>query len=95
MNNLYMVLCYDNTKEIDVSGTAKVSENDNIDDSFFEFTEIDLNFIDQNVSDIINGVATFEECDNVKLPINTTAIVNSINNLVFVPGTNNNNTLEE
>ena len=66
-----MGLCYDNTKEIDVSGTAKVSENDNIDDSFFEFTEIDLNFIDQNVSDIINGVATFEECDNVKLPNNT------------------------
>ena len=90
-----MGLCYDNTKEIDVSGTAKVSENDNIDDSFFEFTEIDLNFIDQNVSDIINGVATFEECNNVQLPINTTAIVNSINNLVFVPGTNNNNTLED
>ena len=90
-----MGLCYDSTKEIDVSGTAKVSENDNIDDSFFEFTEIDLNFIDQNVSDIINGVATFEECDNVQLPINSTAIVNSINNLVFVPGTNNNNTLED
>jgi hypothetical protein len=39
-------LCFDNTKEIDVSGIAKLSENDNVDESFFEFTDIDLRFID-------------------------------------------------
>jgi hypothetical protein len=82
-------LCADTTKEIDVSGSAKVSELDLIDDSFFELTEIDLNFIDQQVSNIINGVAEFTECDNVKLPIRPEAIINAIDNIVFVPGTNN------
>jgi len=84
-------LCFDGTKEIDVSGTAKTSELDNIDDSFFEFDELDLNFIDSQTSNILNGVAEFVECDNVKLPINSLAIVNAINNLNFVPGTNNSN----
>ncbi len=87
-------LCFDGTKEIDVSGTAKVSENDNVDDSFFEFTDLDILFIDQSVSDTLNGVVEFEECENVKLPVDTSAIVNAINNLVFVPGTSNNNTIE-
>jgi hypothetical protein len=89
-----MGLCVDNTKEIDVSGTAKVSELNNIDDSFFELTEVDLNFIDQQVSNVIQGVAEFTECDNVKLPINPDALIEAINNLIFVPGTNNNNTIE-
>jgi hypothetical protein len=88
-------LCFDSTKEIDVSGSAKISELNNLDDSFFEFTEIDLNFIDQQVSNVIQGVAEFTECDNVRLPINPTAIIESINNLVFVPGSNNNNTIED
>jgi hypothetical protein len=86
-------LCFDGTKEIDVSGTAKVSELDNVDDSFFEFTEIDINFIDATVSDILNGVVEFEECENIKLPVDTTAIVSAVNNLVFVPGSNNSNTI--
>ena len=87
-------LCFDGTKEIDVSGTAKVSENDNIDDSFFEFTDLDLSFIDQSVSDTLNGVVEFEECENIKLPVDTSAIITAINNLIFVPGTSNNNTIE-
>ena len=49
-------LCFDNTKEIDVSGIAKLSENDNVDESFFEFTDIDLRFIDSKVSDIKLGI---------------------------------------
>ena len=39
-------LCFDSKKEIDVSGVAKVAELDGVDDSFFEFTEIDLRNID-------------------------------------------------
>ena len=38
-------LCFDSNKEIDTSGTAKVSENDNTDNSFFEFSDFDLRFI--------------------------------------------------
>lgn len=87
-------LCFDGNKEIDVSGTAKVSENDNIDDSFFEFDELDTLFIDQSISDTLNGVVEFEECQTIKLPVDTSAIITTINNLNFVPGSNNNNTID-
>ena len=87
-------LCFDSNKEIDVSGSAKLSEVDLIDDSFFELTEVDLNFIDQQVSNILNGVAEFTECDNVKLPIRPDAIIDAIDNIIFVPGTNNNNAID-
>lgn len=88
-------LCFDEKKEIDVSGTAKLSELDGIDESFFEFTEMDLRFIDQTVSDIKLGVVEFEECDTVKLPVNSGDILDSINNLNFVPDSNQNNTIDD
>jgi hypothetical protein len=87
-------LCFDKTKEIDVTGSAKLSEGDSIDESFFEFTEIDLRVIDQVVSDIKLGVVEFEECDTVKLPVNTDDILTAINNLKFV-GDNNNNAIDD
>jgi hypothetical protein len=88
-------LCFDNTKEIDVSGIAKLSENDNVDESFFEFTDIDLRFIDSKVSDIKMGVVEFEECDTVKLPVDSDSITNALNNLVFVDGKNNSNSIDD
>jgi len=88
-------LCFDSNKEIDVSGPAKLSELDLVDDSFFELTEVDLNFIDQQVSNVLNGVAEFTECDNVKLPIRPDAIIGAIDNIVFVPGTNNSNAIDD
>lgn len=88
-------LCFDPNKEIDVSGSAKLSELDNIDDSFFEFTEIDLNIIDEKLTNIQNRVAVFESCDNLRLPINPTAAIQAINNLNFVPGSNNNNNIND
>jgi len=60
-------LCFDNKKEIDVSGIAKLAELDDIDESFFEFTDIDLRNIDQRVTNIKNGVVEFEDCGNVKI----------------------------
>lgn len=88
-------LCFDPNKEIDVSGSAKLSELDNIDDSFFEFTEIDLNFIDETLTNIQNRVAVFESCDNLRLPVNVSAALDAVNNLVFVPGGNNNNNIND
>lgn len=87
-------LCFDKTKEIDVSGTAKLSESDGIDESFFEFTEIDLRIIDQTISDIKLGVVEFEECDTVKLPVNSGDILTAINNLNF-DGDDNNNAIDQ
>ena len=88
-------LCFDKTKEIDVSGTAKISDSESIDDSFFEFTDIDLRIIDQKVSDIKLGVVEFEECDTVKLPVNADDILTAINNLNFIDNGNNNNNIDD
>lgn len=88
-------ICFDKTQEIDVSGTAKVSENDSIDESFFEFDEVDLRLIDQKISDIKLGVVEFEECDTVKLPVNTDDILSALNNLNFVEDSNNENNIDD
>jgi hypothetical protein len=93
MNRLLGV-CPDNTKEINVGGTAKVSPSDNIDDSFFEFTDIDLREIDTKINNIKLGVVEFEDCDVLKLPVDNTSIIDAINNLNFIEGGNNNNTIE-
>jgi hypothetical protein len=78
-------LCFDNAKEIDVSGIAKLAELDGIDDSFFEFTDLDLRNIQQKVTNIQNGVVEYENCDNVKLPVNSQALENALDNLRFIP----------
>lgn len=71
-------LCFDSKKEIDVTGNSKVAELDGIDDSFFEFTDIDLRYIDQITSDIKLGVVEFEECQTVKLPVDSSSILNDL-----------------
>jgi hypothetical protein len=71
-------LCFDSKKEIDVTGNSKVAELDGIDESFFDFTDIDLRYIDQITSDIKLGVVEFEECQTVKLPVDSTAILNGL-----------------
>lgn len=62
-------LCFDNRREIDVSGVAKVAELDGVDDAFFKMTEVDLRNIELRVNNIQNGVVEFTDCDNVKLPV--------------------------
>lgn len=78
-------LCFDNKKEIDVSGIAKIAELDGVDDSFFEFTEIDLRNIDLRVDNLKNGVVEYQDCGNVKLPIDADSIIEVLENLQFVP----------
>ena len=57
-------------KSIDVSGTAKLSDLDDIDDSFFNPTNQEKIITDEMVNDVINGVMSFEDCDTIKFPIN-------------------------
>ena len=73
-------LCFDERREIDVSGISKIGELDGVDDSFFEFNEVDLRNIDIRISNIQQGVAVFENCDNVKLPVDADGIANEIAN---------------
>jgi hypothetical protein len=71
-------LCFDSRREIDVSGVSKVAELDGVDDSFFELTEVDLRNIDVRISNIQNGVMEFEDCNNVKLPVDYQTLVDEL-----------------
>ena len=73
-------LCFDSRREIDVSGISKIPELDGVDDSFFEFSEIDLRNIDETISNIKKGVITFEDCGTVELPVDVDSIINDFTN---------------
>jgi hypothetical protein len=81
-------LCFDSRKEIDVSGISKIAELDGVDDSFFEFSEIELRLIDETISNIQKGVVTFEDCGNVQLPVDADIIIEDFIN--FRDNTGNN-----
>jgi hypothetical protein len=77
-------LCFDSRKQIDVSGISKLGELDNIDESFFEFTDIQLRQIEQDVTNIKNGVVEFLDCTDVKLPVNSNDIIDGLGQMNFV-----------
>ncbi len=79
-------LCFDSTKEIDVAGTSKTSELDEVDESFFEFTSVDLFEIEERINNIYQSVIVFEDCDNINIPVDPVLITDAINNLIFVSG---------
>lgn len=65
-----MGVCNDPTKKIDVAGTAKLSDVDDIDDSFFEPTPQEELLSDKLSNNVKKGVVEFEDCGNVELPVN-------------------------
>ena len=71
-------LCFDSRREIDVSGVSKVAELDGVDDSFYELTQTDLRNIEVRVSNIQNGVMEFEDCNNIKLPVDVETLVDEL-----------------
>lgn len=73
-------LCFDNRREIDVSGISKIAELDGVDESFFELTEVDLRNIDITINNVQNGIVEFEDCNNVKLPVNVDVIIDELIN---------------
>jgi hypothetical protein len=73
-------LCFDNRREIDVSGVAKIAELDGVDDGFFELTEVDLRNIEVKIANVQNGVMEFEDCNNVKLPVDYEVLVDQLIN---------------
>jgi hypothetical protein len=83
LNKRISCLCADRNQEISVAGTSKVSEVDNVDDSFFELTDVELRIIEQNISNIKLGVVEFEDCDNVKVPLDVEALLSALDNLEF------------
>jgi hypothetical protein len=81
-----MGLCFDKRNEIDVSSNSKLGELDNLDDSFFEFTNLDLLQINQEVTNIQNHAVEFEGCDNIKFPVNSIQILDSLDQLNSIDG---------
>ena len=75
-------LCFDSNREIDVQGTAKLGQLDNIDPSFFEMSPLDLKNIEIEVNNMIQGVTEFTDCNNVKLPVNTESLLDSMAQLI-------------
>ena len=78
-------LCFDNREQIDVSGISKIGELDDIDESFFELTDLDLRSIETEVENVMNGVVEYLDCSEVKLPVDSASIVDSLDQLNFVP----------
>lgn len=76
-----MGICEPGSSEIDVSGVAKVSELDNLDDEFFSFTEIELNDINLVSSNQKKGVVQYVDCDNIDLPVNNSVILQQVDTL--------------
>jgi hypothetical protein len=73
--------CEGGESEIDVAGTAKLSELDVVDDQFFEFTEQDERFINQTANNFKNNVVEYVECDNIKLPVDNDSLQDQLINL--------------
>lgn len=71
-------LCFDNRREIDVSGIAKIAELDGVDETFFELNEVDLRNIYVQIANVQNGVMEFEDCDNIKLPVDAENLVTQL-----------------
>jgi len=88
-------LCYDATPEIDVSGVAKISERDVVSDDFFELSNLDLRLIEEKVSDIQLNILQFQDCENIKVIMNTEAVIDALNEIVFVEGVNENNIINQ
>ena len=71
-------LCFDERREIDVSGIAKIGELDGVDESFFELNEIDLRNIDIQITNIQNGVIEFKDCENIKFPVDSDNLISQL-----------------
>jgi hypothetical protein len=70
--------CESGESEIDVSGSAKVSELDVDDDQFFELNQIDEKFIQDRIDRVQGNFATFVDCGEVRFPLDQNAILNDL-----------------
>ncbi len=68
----------------EISCFIYISQSDGIDNSFFELDDIELREIAQKISNVKNGVIEFEDCDNVKVPVNTEGLLDELDKLTYV-----------
>ena len=77
-----MGVCSDPSQRIEVAGTAKISDDEELSDDFFTVSDIELREIEQKVDNIQNGLISFVGCDNVLLPNNPVAVNKSLNQII-------------
>jgi hypothetical protein len=77
-----MGICSAPPQKIDVQGTAKLSELDTIDDSFFDVSGQELRNIENEINNTLNGVVEFEDCNDLKLPLNVLAVRESLDEVI-------------
>jgi hypothetical protein len=77
-----MGICNDPTKKIDVQGTAKLPELDNIDDSFFDISNQELRNIEAQINNTLQGNVEFEGCDGIILPIPVKATLENLDDII-------------
>ncbi len=77
-----MGVCSDPSQRIEVAGTAKVSDDEELSDDFFTVSDIELRSIEQKVDNIQNGLITFVGCDNILLPNNPVAVNKALNQII-------------
>ena len=63
-----------------MSGISKIAELDGVDETFFDFNEVDLRKINDKINNIQKGIVTFESCGNVELPVNADTLLEDIIN---------------
>jgi hypothetical protein len=84
-----MGICNDPTKKIDVQGTAKLPELDNIDDSFFDISNQELRNIEAQINNTLQGNVEFEGCDGIILPIPVKATLENLDDIIKENNYNN------
>jgi len=77
-----MGVCSDPSQRIEVAGTAKVSDDEELSDDFFTVSDIELRSIEQKVDNIQNGLISFVGCDNILLPNNSVAVNKALNQII-------------
>jgi translation elongation factor EF-Tu-like GTPase len=77
-----MGVCTDPTKKIDVQGTAKLSELDTIDDSFFDISNQELRNIETQINNTLQGNVEFEGCDGIILPIPIKSTLENLDDII-------------
>jgi hypothetical protein len=77
-----MGVCSDPSQRIEVAGTAKISDDEDLSDDFFTVSDIELREIEQKVDNIQNGLISFVGCDNVLLPNNPVAVNKALNQII-------------
>ena len=76
-----MGICDDTNNDIDVSAVGHLQEDD-VDDSFFEFDSQDLREIQEETDLKMKGLIKFTDCTQIEKPVDINAINAGIDSLI-------------